>query len=193
MIIDGSDNRVKNLQNEPKPHITIPKLVNPTSNKHISNDSMSAKFNELEPIGNFDEHKNPRKLLSSPTSSSNPQQKKDQPMPSQRDENLYGINVIREQKASDNTGSLSNPVVNHLLSPYYSFNNQKFESPARKKNGCGEPVVTRSPLKRIDVYTHKPKESAFAMIEKEATLIDEMIRRSPTASPSTNRLIIENN
>lgn len=105
---------------------------------------------------------------------------------------ITSAELFKPRGQKGNAGNCPSTVANHFLSPYYAHKT-KFESPTRREiRELAEPS-TRSPLKRIDIYTNQPKESAFALIEKEATLIYAMDRKSPRSSPSTNRLILDEN
>jgi hypothetical protein len=86
---------------------------------------------------------------------------------------------------TSNTNTISNYKPVSTLSPVHRNTwTDKF-----KENYDLPPTKVRSPLKRIVVYSHQQKESAFANIDKEASTLDPISKMK--RSPSTNRIILE--
>jgi len=95
----------------------------------------------------------------------------------------------------NNTSNTVNTTIN-LMSPPKSKNTnantkQKEEDMDFEKENKEISVMNiRSPLKKIVVYSHQ-KDVAFANVEKEACLIDDVIRNSPKYLNRPDKLILE--
>jgi hypothetical protein len=85
-----------------------------------------------------------------------------------------------------NVGAPASPSRNNNNATWGGGDNRKYTLQVPTSYEYPQPNI-RSPLKKIVVYSHQPKMSSFAQIDREA---DYMLKKAPL-SPSTNRIIYD--